>query len=140
MLQALPTNGRPVTRWRDRDSAYVSIAEGIERLAQRLLGERETVMADWLTSRLLRRRVIRAVQEQLADLQFYAGPIDGDPGPMTERGVRMLQQQGGVKVDGLIGPDVINLLSRPQAARPQRTRDVAADLRSDTDNVGPCRS
>ncbi len=34
-LQMLPTNGKPVIRWRDRDSAFVDIAYGIERIAQK---------------------------------------------------------------------------------------------------------
>src|SRR6266567_804692 len=34
-LQMLPTNGRPVIRWRDRDSAFFDIACGIERVAQK---------------------------------------------------------------------------------------------------------
>ena len=36
-LQMLPTNGKPVIQWRDRDSAFVDIAYGIERVAQKYL-------------------------------------------------------------------------------------------------------
>jgi hypothetical protein len=31
-LQPLPTNGKPVTRWKDRDLAFYNIAQGIEWL------------------------------------------------------------------------------------------------------------
>jgi hypothetical protein len=121
-LQALPANGRAVTRWRDRDSAYVSVVEGIERIAQDQLAARHTLMEDWLTSRLLRRRVIRAVQEALVQRQLYDGPIDGDPGPLTERAVRQLQRQGGVHVDGRIGPDVISLVTTQAEASQEGRR------------------
>src|SRR3989442_8657703 len=40
-LQMLPTNGKPVIQWRDRDSAFVDIAYGIERVAQRYLAPSE---------------------------------------------------------------------------------------------------
>lgn len=36
-LQLLPTNGRPVIDWRNRDSAFVDIAIGIERAVQKHL-------------------------------------------------------------------------------------------------------
>src|SRR6266700_1020624 len=34
MLKMLPTNGKPVVSWRNRDSAFVDIALGIERVVQ----------------------------------------------------------------------------------------------------------
>src|SRR6266702_5281054 len=34
-LQMLPANRKPITRWRDRDSAFFDIACGIERAAQK---------------------------------------------------------------------------------------------------------
>jgi tetratricopeptide (TPR) repeat protein len=34
-LAMLPSNGKPVVRWRDRDSAFVNIAYGIERVAHK---------------------------------------------------------------------------------------------------------
>jgi hypothetical protein len=33
-LQALPKDGKPVTKWRRRDSAWKDIAEGIKRLVE----------------------------------------------------------------------------------------------------------
>src|SRR6266581_6224568 len=34
MLKMLPTNGKPVASWRNRDSAFVDIALGIERVVR----------------------------------------------------------------------------------------------------------
>src|SRR6266702_2837946 len=34
MLKMLPTNGKPVANWRNRDSAFVDIALGIERVVR----------------------------------------------------------------------------------------------------------
>jgi DNA-binding response OmpR family regulator len=39
-LLALPTDGRPVTKWPDRDEAFLDIAKGIRRIATELLRER----------------------------------------------------------------------------------------------------
>ncbi|MFL6212158.1 MAG: COR domain-containing protein [Pyrinomonadaceae bacterium] len=36
-LQALPTNARPVTTWKNRDSAWTDISKGIEQLAKEML-------------------------------------------------------------------------------------------------------
>jgi tetratricopeptide (TPR) repeat protein len=42
-LQMLPTNGKPVIQWRDRDSAFVDIAYAIERVAQKYLPSEQTI-------------------------------------------------------------------------------------------------
>src|SRR5260370_10683674 len=42
-LQMLPSNGKPVVRWRDRDSAFVDIAYAIERVAQKYLPPAQTI-------------------------------------------------------------------------------------------------
>src|SRR5579864_5056681 len=36
-LQVLPTGGEPVTRWRDRDEAFLDIARGIQKIVKELL-------------------------------------------------------------------------------------------------------
>ncbi len=41
-LQMLPTNGKPIVLWRDRDSAFVDIAYAIERVAQKYLPSSQT--------------------------------------------------------------------------------------------------
>ena len=109
-LQALPDGGRPITSWDDRDSAYVTVVRGIEAAARARLAGGSSLVDDWLTSRLIRRRVIRAVQEHLHALALYAGPIDGIPGGMTEKAVRSLQRDAGLTVDGMIGPEIIRLV------------------------------
>jgi serine/threonine protein kinase/Flp pilus assembly protein TadD len=42
-LQPLPTNGKPVANWRNRDSAFVDIALGIERVVQKRLASASPV-------------------------------------------------------------------------------------------------
>ena len=39
-LQALPKDAKPVTKWSDRDSAFVNITEGIRNAIQDLIGPR----------------------------------------------------------------------------------------------------
>jgi hypothetical protein len=41
-LQMLPTNGKPVVLWRDRDSAFVDIAYAIEKVAKKYLPPAQT--------------------------------------------------------------------------------------------------
>ncbi len=41
-LQMLPTNGKPIVLWRDRDSAFVDIAYAIEKVAQKYLPSSQT--------------------------------------------------------------------------------------------------
>lgn len=110
-LQVLPDGAKPIANWKPRDRGFVSVVEGIERVARGITSHAHTLDDDWITSRLLRRRVIRAVQEHLVQLQLYDGPIDGVPGRQTEDAVRELQRRGNVRVDGMIGPDVIRLVS-----------------------------
>lgn len=108
--------------WDDRDSAYLTVVRGIEAAARARLADGSSLVDDWLMSRLIRRRVIRAVQEHLHALDLYPGPIDGIPGGMTEKAVRSLQRNAGLTVDGMIGPEVIRLIedagSHTRADRP----------------------
>lgn len=39
-LQALPKNAKPITRWEDRDEAFLNVAEGIRKAAEDLLNTR----------------------------------------------------------------------------------------------------
>jgi formylglycine-generating enzyme required for sulfatase activity len=39
-LQALPTDAKPVTEWRDRDSAFLDVTRGIRRVVEELRGRR----------------------------------------------------------------------------------------------------
>ena len=115
-LQVLPEGGTPIAAWVNLDDAYVSAALGIEEVARQLLAAGSTLIDDWLTSRLIRRRVIRVVQQQLADLGYYRGPVDGIPGPLTEDAVVRFQRAERLTVDAMIGPQVIQRLETAGAA------------------------
>src|SRR5215208_3458630 len=41
-LQALPRNGRPITKWSNRDEAWMDVAKGISAAVKQLRGERPT--------------------------------------------------------------------------------------------------
>jgi hypothetical protein len=50
-LLALPTDGKPVTKWSNRDSAFLDIAEGIKRILaefDKRGGRRQQAGSDWL--------------------------------------------------------------------------------------------
>jgi hypothetical protein len=116
-LQVLPMDGKPIAEWSSQDAAYLSVAEGIDQAAQKMLSKRESILDDWQTSRLLRRKVIREVQRYLAQLGLYDDQIDGIPGPNTESAVVQFQRSAGITVDARIGPEVIrNLEERVMGA------------------------
>ena len=121
-LQVLPEGAVAISSWQNRDDAFVSVVLGVERVAREILSSGDSLVDDWLTSRLLRRRVLMAVQQHLRRIGLYAGPIDGIPGPDTEAAVISFQRRVGIKVDARIGPDVIRRLeenpSRPTSGRP----------------------
>jgi hypothetical protein len=110
-LNVLPDAGRPVTGWANRDDAWVSVVAGVEAAAREALeAARDDVVADWMAARLLRRRVIRYVQQCLLAEGLYPGPIDGEPGPNTERALLVYQRREGLVVDARIGPEVLERL------------------------------
>jgi TIR domain/Putative peptidoglycan binding domain len=96
-LQALPEGALAISGWPDRDDAYVSVVVGVERAAREILSSGDSLVDAWLTSRLLRRRVLIAVQQRLARLGLYDGPIDGIPGPATEAAVLRYQTRSGIR-------------------------------------------
>ena len=83
---------------------------GIESAARARLDAGNSLVDDWLTSRLIRRRVIRSVQELLQASGYYHGPIDGIAGLLTENAVQACQIDAAITVDGMIGPEVIQHL------------------------------
>lgn len=48
---------------------------------------------------------VTEIQERLNELGFNAGVEDGIFGPNTQRAVEGFQQDGGLKVDGIVGPE-----------------------------------
>ncbi len=42
-LQALPTGGRPITRWANRDAAFLDVVKGIQEVVDRLTGNNASV-------------------------------------------------------------------------------------------------
>jgi hypothetical protein len=119
-LQALPDGALPITSWSDPDAAYVTVVRGIESAARARLDAGNSLVDDWLTSRLIRRRVIRSVQELLNASGHYSGPIDGVAGGMTEKAVLAFQREQGIVVDGMIGPEVIRHLEDAVAGSTSR--------------------
>ncbi len=109
-LQVLPEDAKPITSWGEPDRAYLSVAVGVERAVRGLLSRSESLVDDWLESRVIRRRVIRQIQDYLRVLGYYRGPIDGIPGVGTEHAVQAFQRRAGIKADAMIGPEVIRRL------------------------------
>ncbi len=48
-LQALPTDAKPVTRWSDKDEAFLSVAEGIRMVLDEFSPGRDRAKAAWAT-------------------------------------------------------------------------------------------
>jgi len=112
-LQVLPEGANPITTASssgERDASFVSVVQGVERVARELLARSEGLADQWLESRLIRRRVIREVQVLLHELDHYDGPLDGIPGRETERAVFAFQRRAGISIDAQIGPEVIRNL------------------------------
>ena len=47
---------------------------------------------------------VSGIQARLNNLGFDAGPIDGIDGPITRRAIKAFQEQQGLSVDGIVGP------------------------------------
>ncbi|WP_036142147.1 toll/interleukin-1 receptor domain-containing protein [Luteibacter sp. 9135] len=74
-LLALPTDARPVTRWPDRDEAYLDIVRGIRRVAERIAGDQVQTTASSAPP----------VMRDLASSQTIdrAGPMHAGEGPRS---------------------------------------------------------
>src|SRR5215217_224888 len=59
-LQALPKDAKPITRWPDRDEAWLDVAEGIRKAVEKLLFERQQRVTT-------KERYREAVEEAWAD-------------------------------------------------------------------------
>ena len=117
----------------------MTVVRGIKSAARSRLDAGNSLVDDWLTSRLIRRRVIRSVQELLKAAGYYAGPIDGVAGGMTERAVLGFQRKQGITVDGMIGPEVIRALEDAVAGstsiRERRSGSPSSDPTHETHNI-----
>lgn len=47
---------------------------------------------------------VKALQKILAKYGWYSGDIDGSAGPVTDKGIRLMQTALGIYVDGIVGP------------------------------------
>ena len=70
---------------------------------------------------------IRAIQLELSNLGFYAGPIDGDLTPATSQAIKDLEVAAGLPETGLITPELLEILYGPGAHR-------VGDANSDNDH------
>lgn len=71
---------------------------------------------------------VLSLQQQLLDLGFKTGRVDGRFGPVTEQAVREFQRNIGVPTDGTCGPSTLKALAR---LRPRATGGSPNALRSE---------
>jgi peptidoglycan hydrolase-like protein with peptidoglycan-binding domain len=56
---------------------------------------------------------VKAVQTQLASMHYYAGAIDGEPGPSFQSAVMAFQKVQGIGADGVVGKGTLAALKAP---------------------------
>lgn len=66
---------------------------------------------------------VKSLQDQLAELNYFSGKVDGDFGPLTKTAVMALQSDNGLTSDGIVGPRTWAMLDD---AAPRKQRDVSA--------------
>ena len=67
---------------------------------------------------------VEDLQQQLQDLGFDVGEVDGRFGETTEKALRAFQQRYGLRVDGVAGPQTMEMLKRT-LQREQKKKDLA---------------
>jgi lipoprotein-anchoring transpeptidase ErfK/SrfK len=60
---------------------------------------------------------IETTQQRLTELRYYVTSTDGKAGPSTRNAVMAFQKVNGLKVDGAVGPQTSEALSRPAKPR-----------------------
>jgi peptidoglycan hydrolase-like protein with peptidoglycan-binding domain len=125
-LQALPTDGRAISIWPDRDSAYLNIIDGVEAAAREVFSADRSLVSDWSTALLMRRQVVKFVQRFLTDEGLYTGSIDGEPVDPTFQAVMKFQRTQRIRVDGRIGPETLAAIQRVMKGRSSKTDDQTA--------------
>jgi lipoprotein-anchoring transpeptidase ErfK/SrfK len=75
-------------------------------------------------------QAVQALQQRLADLGYWIGPVDGEFGMLTQQAVYALQKAAGIARDGVVGPDTRAALDRGvrPAARTTSGHLVEVDL------------
>jgi N-acetylmuramoyl-L-alanine amidase len=76
--------------------------------AGRSLGDRRL----YLTEPMIRGDDVRELQNRLNRLGFTCGSVDGLFGPETEEAVREFQTNAGLRIDGIVGNEVVSSLRR----------------------------
>ena len=66
----------------------------------------------WLAGRHVTGDDVAALQERLLELGFDAGRVDGVFGPRTERALKSLQREYGLRSDGVCGPATLRALKQ----------------------------
>ena len=79
------------------------------------------------TSPMMRGDDVKALQEQLNQLGYNCGAVDGIFGDKTKAGVIAFQTAAGVKVDGIVGPITQGALTAALAVLPGTATDATTD-------------
>lgn len=61
-------------------------------------------------------QLVSQIQQGLASLGFYRGPVDGHPGDATARAIREFENFHSYKLTGQVNPDLVGLLRQAGAA------------------------
>lgn len=69
-------------------------------------------LGDRLLARGMNGSDVSQLQTKLAQLGYAVGSVDGKFGPKTQAAVRKFQQDRGLKVDGIAGPQTVKELNR----------------------------
>ncbi|HEX7064694.1 MAG TPA: peptidoglycan-binding protein [Bacillales bacterium] len=63
-------------------------------------------------------KVVKGLQSQLKDLNYYGGDLDGSYGPLTRGAVKDFQRANDISVDGIVGPETYKaLIENPVRAK-----------------------
>lgn len=125
-LQALPEDGKPITTLRNRETAFVNVAKGIQKAVEDVAHSRErrvTVKLDdeWNKSMTNQKAIIKSLQKFLAERGYYEDKIDGIPGRNTQKAVLKFQKETGLTADGLIGPETLKQMETVGSQRSPAT-------------------
>ena len=99
----------------------VTLIGGSDALTETVAGQAERAAectqpgdGDDLLERGERGPAVQDKQEQLADLGYWVGPIDGVYGKLTEQAVMAFQKVNGLQRDGIVGPAVRDAMTDPR--------------------------